>query len=87
LEQANTYQRPCPNAQVQKEPAYAVARRDHPALVSVAEAYFGSWGRRCMLRVSTRIYILCITRGGKLELTDNPFKEYRVVTNKGGKDF
>jgi len=27
---------------------YATVRRDVPALVSAAEAYFGSWVRRCM---------------------------------------
>jgi len=37
--------RPFPDALLQESLAYARARRDVPALVSAAEAHFGSWGK------------------------------------------
>jgi hypothetical protein len=47
--------------------AYATARREHMALVSAAEAHFGSWARRCMLLASTPICTLYITSGANRE--------------------
>jgi hypothetical protein len=38
---------------------YAAVRRDNPALVSAAEAYFGSW--LCMRLESTLICILTVS--------------------------
>ena len=46
-----------------EELGYGKVRREVPALVSAAEAYFGSWGRLLIRRASIRISILCVTSG------------------------
>jgi hypothetical protein len=42
---------------------YATGRREFAAVVRAAEAYFGSWGKRCMRLVLIRICISCTRRG------------------------
>ena len=56
--------------------AYARARREFPALLSAAEAHFGSWVGLCMPLGSTRICILYITSGGngKRAIKETPAK-------------
>jgi hypothetical protein len=42
-------------------------RREIPARLSAAQAYFDSWGKALYAAGIDRIYILCITSGGNVE--------------------
>jgi hypothetical protein len=83
LEQKKDYEFPSRLHRAKALSTYTKARRENPALVSAAEAYFGNWGPHCMPRGSTPICILCITPGAmrlRIEPMENSVQFEKLKT-------